>query len=145
MKKMAAFAFFVFLTGYCLAQPAREQLDAARIGLITSRINLTPEQSTKFWPVYNEYNGKKGTLRRSLRQLKMEDPSATATDNKIRQDLQEMLSLRQKEVDLEKEYMHKLLKVISPRQVAELYKAEQEFTRLMLNRLEQRRAKRQQH
>jgi len=30
---------------------AKDKIKAARIGLITQRLNLTPEQAEKFWPI----------------------------------------------------------------------------------------------
>ena len=33
-----------------------EQLESAKIGFFTTRMELTPEEASKFWPVYNEYN-----------------------------------------------------------------------------------------
>ncbi len=121
----------------------RENIEAARIGLITKRLELSADQSAKFWPIYNEYDEKKTALRKALRQLKTSYAPAAATNDEIRNDLDEMLNLRQKEVDLEKDYVKRLMKVITPRQVAELYKAEQEFNRMLLDRLEERRANRQ--
>jgi hypothetical protein len=56
-----------------------------------------------------------------------------------------MITLRQKEVDLEKEYMNRFLKTISPRQLSELYKTEQEFTKLLLERLEDGHSRRKSH
>jgi hypothetical protein len=49
--------------------------------------------------------------------------------------IKETLNLQQKEVDLEREYMSKFLKVINVRQLAELYKAEQVFTQMLIQRL----------
>ena len=35
-------------------QNAKAKLDAARIALITERLNLTPDQAQAFWPLYND-------------------------------------------------------------------------------------------
>src|SRR5437879_9747223 len=41
---------------------AKEKIKAARIGLITQRLGLTPEQAQKFWPIYNEFSQKRTEL-----------------------------------------------------------------------------------
>jgi hypothetical protein len=33
----------------------RQRIESQRIAFITQRVHLTPDEATKFWPVYNEY------------------------------------------------------------------------------------------
>jgi hypothetical protein len=143
--------FFVLITIGLLAnhhsfaqkgEVARERIETARIGFITNRLNLSSEQAPKFWPVYNDYNDKKQDIRKSLRKLKSENATLTASDNELITDMKEMLVLKQQEVDLEKDYMSKFLKVISPRQLAELYKTEKDFKEELLKVLQERRLNR---
>jgi Spy/CpxP family protein refolding chaperone len=120
-------------------EAAREKIETAKIGFITNRLNLTSEQAPKFWPVYNEYNTKKQDIRKSLRQFRSKSAASAATDEKLLSDMKQMIDLRQKEVDLEKEYMSKFMKVIKPRQLAELYNTEQDFRKELLKMLQERR------
>jgi hypothetical protein len=138
-----ALIFFLFLClslkGFAQRSPsaARERISTAKIGLITDRLNISSEQAPQFWATYNEYSDKKRELRKQLRGLRNNDSHLTATDEQVQKSLQDMIALRQKEVDLEKDYMSRFLKTISPRQLAELYKTEQEFTKILLERLEE--------
>jgi Spy/CpxP family protein refolding chaperone len=116
-------------------KPALQRIQNAKIGLITNRLNLTTEQSQQFWPLYNEYEAKKMDVRLAIRKLNAETNNLTASDDNILADLRDMMSLRQKEVDLDKEYMNRFLKVVNVRQLAELYKTEQQFNRLLLEKL----------
>jgi hypothetical protein len=111
----------------------REKIEAAKIGLITNRLNLTTEQAPGFWAVYNEYNGKKQELTRRMRQLNTE--SLRPNNDNVVDDLKEYNGVKQKLADLDDEYLNKFLKVISPTQLAELYKTEQIFNKMLLNRL----------
>ena len=36
----------------------KENIEAQKVAFITSKLNLTTEESQKFWPVYNEYESK---------------------------------------------------------------------------------------
>lgn len=116
-------------------QKGREKIKAARLGLITNRLNLTEEQAKGFWPIFNDYENKRAELRKSVRQLTAESRNLTTSDDKIAANLKEILNLKQKEVDLEKEYQAKFLKVISVRQVSELYKTEQLFNMMLMKKL----------
>ena len=42
-----------------------QKIHSAKIGMITERLNLTPEQAPQFWAVFNEYENKKIDLKKS--------------------------------------------------------------------------------
>ena len=113
----------------------RQKIEAAKIGLITNRLNLTTDQAPQFWAVYNEYNAKKQELNRRIRQLTNEPSRTNLTDNQLVNGLREVNATKQKLADLDDEYMSRFLKVITPAQLAELNKTEQVFNKMLLNRL----------
>lgn len=113
----------------------RQKIESAKIGMITNRLNLTPDQAPQFWAVYNEYNGKKQELNRRVRQLNNEPSRTNLTNNQLLDGLREVNATKQKLADLDDEYMSRFLKVISPAQLAELYKTEQVFNNMLLKRL----------
>lgn len=115
----------------------KAKIESAKIGMITNRLNLTPEQSTQFWAVYNDFDNRRRDNRKLIRRLVDEASSTTTTDDKILSAHREILSIKEKEVDLEKEYFGKFLKAINIRQYAELHKAERDFNQLLLNKLQQ--------
>lgn len=118
----------------------REKVEAARIGMITNRLGLTPEQAEKFWPIYREFSQKRQEFRQEFRQAQQGiDPNNP--DPKKQQDLVNFgLQLKQKELDLEKDYSGRIMTVITVQQLLSLRKAEQDFRQLVLNQLQQRRA-----
>ncbi len=139
MKKNLHLAVFLLTLHFAAAQGGGAQrIDAAKAAMMTNRLNLTTEQSQQFWPVYNEFDAKKREIRKTLREIAGENSSLAQSDAKILANLKEGLILKQKEVDLEGEYLTKFLKVINVRQVAELYKTEQMFARLLIDRLNRR-------
>lgn len=113
----------------------RQKIESAKIGMITNRLNLTPDQAPQFWAIYNEYNGKKQELNRRVRQLNNESPRSNLNDDQLLNGLREVNATKQKLADLDNEYMSRFLKVISPPQLAELYKTEQAFNKMLLQRL----------
>ncbi|MVM37481.1 hypothetical protein GO730_07405 [Spirosoma sp. HMF3257] len=115
----------------------RQKIEAAKIGLITNRLNLTTDQAPQFWAIYNEYNAKKQELNRRVRQLNNAPSRSNLNDEQLVNGLREVNSTKQKLADLDDEYMGRFLKVISPAQLAELYKTEQMFNKMLLNKLNQ--------
>jgi hypothetical protein len=120
---------------------AKEKIRAAKVGLITSRLNLTEDQAKTFWVVYDEFDKKRAEIRKNIREMTSESRNITTTDDKILADLKEVLSLKQKEVDLEKEYLSKFLKTINVRQLSELFKTEQLFNQMLVKKLERKNNK----
>lgn len=119
-------------THILFAQPEdrQEKIKAAKIGMITNRLNLTTEQAQNFWPIYNEYDEARENLRKAERDLK-----DNFSDKKPEQTLDEYIKIKEKELDLLKKYKDKFLEVISAEQLLALYKAEHDFTRMLIERL----------
>ncbi|WP_460547885.1 hypothetical protein [Hymenobacter daeguensis] len=110
------------------------QLENAKIAFITNRVSLTQDQAQKFWPLYNEFSAKRRELNRSGRLLRR-DVTEGMTDQQIRDNFTQAFAMRQGELNLEKEYFDKFQKVISLRQVAQLFQAERDFTKEVIKRV----------
>ena len=116
---------------------AQERIKNLRIAYISDKLGLTPDQAEKFWPVYRQFVLERAKLRMELKSIYI-NPSKP--DPKKQQELIDLgLRVKQKELDLEKEYSGKLLRVINAQQVLNLHKAEQEFRAMIINQLQQRR------
>jgi hypothetical protein len=146
MKHPLIIAMLFVITGNCvLAQDvdvdnvrdpqARERIRAAHAAYITQRLELTTDEAEKFWPVYREFAEK----RRQLRFEMLKQRRSEASDQEI---LNRDLELKQKELDLEKEYTKKLSDIISPEKLVKLRQAEADFRRLLLKQLQERRRER---
>ncbi len=115
----------------------RQKIESAKIGMITNRLNLTTGQAEQFWPIYREYDGKKQELNRRVRQLRNEPTRSNHTDDQLKNGLREAKATKQKIADLDNEYMDRFLKVITPKQLNELYQTERDFNKILLNQLNQ--------
>lgn len=114
-------------------RPHLERIRAARAAYITERLNLTSSEAEKFWPIYNEYAGKRDELRKNLfKNRRQDDANAQAL-------LDMDLKIRQQELDLEKEYTGKFQKVIGTEKVLKLREAERDFQKVVLRHVRDRR------
>ena len=110
------------------------QLENAKIAFITNRVSLTHDQAQKFWPLYNEFSARRRELNRNGRLLRR-DITEGMTDQQLRDNFAQSFNARQQELNLEKEYFEKFQKVISLRQVAQLFQAERDFTKEVIKRV----------
>ena len=42
---------------------AQDRIRALKVAFITDKLKLTPEESEKFWPVYNQYEAEQKRIR----------------------------------------------------------------------------------
>jgi hypothetical protein len=115
------------------------QLEAARIAVITEKLGLTSEQAEKFWPVYNEFSRQRSALRKEYGEAKRAiDPNNPNPEQQ--QNLVNLgLAIRQKELDLEKDYSGRLMGLITAQQMIQLHAAEKDFQLMVLQQIQQRR------
>jgi Spy/CpxP family protein refolding chaperone len=128
------------------AQPdvnVKDKIKAARVGLITQRLNLTPDQAQKFWPIYNEFDQKRADVRKPYRDAQ-KDINPNNPDPKQQQALIDLgIKVKQDELNLEKEYSAKMMSVITAQQMLNLRKAEHDFRNIIINMLNNRRLQQQ--
>jgi hypothetical protein len=126
-------------TGTMLAQAADkeeklEKVQAAKVAYITSKLNLSTAQAQNFWPVFNEFEAARRKVRTQMKSLQREGKHNQLTEEQLKANVRKRLAFRQEELDLEKQYAEKFMKVLSAAQVSELYESEKEFTKLLLNK-----------
>jgi len=123
----------------------RDRIQAARVAYITEQLALTPEEAEKFWPIYREYSEKYRQTEKELRHAR-KSPSTDKTAEENDRALVELgFKIKQQQLDLEKEYSEKLLKVIPAQKVRMLPEVEQKFRQLVLEQIKQRRQGRPDH
>lgn len=118
----------------------REKVKAIRIAYITEKLGLTPEQSEKFWPVYNEFFEKRQEMRKELRNERERMGTNALTPEQKQTLINLDLAIKQKELDLEKGYSTRLMRVITADQMLKLRTAEKDFQRMLIQQLQQKRA-----
>lgn len=111
-------------------------VESARVAFISQKIELSPTQAEKFWPIFNELNNQRTDFKKAIRQIhhKMTLPSEQ-TNDKAKYYLDQIYQLKQKEATLEKDYYNRFLLVISAKQLADLFAAEREFQKILLKKV----------
>jgi hypothetical protein len=115
----------------------RERIESMKIGFLTDRLNLTPEEAKAFWPVYNQYQNELEKLRKDRRAMlkNAKENSDDLSDAETEKVVDSEIAFRQNELDLVKKYNPQFKKVLPIKKVARLYRAEEEFKMELLNKL----------
>lgn len=122
---------------------AQEKINNLRIAYLTEKLGLTSEQAEKFWPLYRQFSHERKEIRQELVRKQQEiDPQNP--DPKKQQELVDLsLKVKQRILDLEKDYSGRMMKVITAQQLINLRQAEADFRDILRNQLQQRRANQQ--
>jgi len=122
---------------------AQEKINGLRIAYLTDKLGLTSDQAEKFWPIYREFAQKRMDARSELR-VAQKGMDKTNADPKKQQELVDLsLKVKQRVLDLEKEYSGRLLKVVTAEQILRLPNAEAEFRGYLNDLIQQRRLNQQ--
>lgn len=118
-----------------------ERYRAEKVAFLTNKLDLTPQEAEKFWPVYNEMEKERGEVQRERRKLERDVQEATEnlTDQEIVKLTRDYANNQVKECDLGTKYNEKFLKILPPQKVLRLYKAESEFRMHMIRQFRERR------
>lgn len=124
--------FVLGMAGSVVAQEGEEttkgagnRIDALKIAYLTNKLNLSPEEAQRFWPIYNQYATE-------LRKLRMD----------ARQNKKAEIDTEEKILNLRKKYNGEFGKALSNEKVNSFFRAEKEFgTFLQKEMLERRQQK----
>lgn len=121
-----------------------ERFQNQKIAFFTEKLNLTPQEAEKFWPLYNDYNKTK---------LKLEEESRNSlrfmhrdSDNISEKDANEQLNkyiISQKEIHkIFLDFHQRYLEILPPQKVARIYSTEIQFRTFLLNQIREVRQER---
>jgi hypothetical protein len=130
---LAALLLFMASTGF--AQENNDQnnqpgarLEAVKIGWLTNKLNLSPEEAQRFWPIYEQYS-------REIRDARL------ANKNKTDIELDEIV------LNIRKKYNNQFANALPSGKVNQFFRSEREFNnyvrREWMERAPQRRLQQQ--
>jgi hypothetical protein len=109
-----------------------KQIESIKIGYITRRLELTPEESQKFWPVYNQFQLEQNQIIQQKRKARLQN--ANNPDQMIDDDFHYDTKI----LELKKSYRKEFSKIISPEKIKSLYTAERDFREELIKQLKNR-------
>lgn len=135
--KIFYFTWFLCLSTAIFSQGDKDKVEALRVNFISKKLELSTNESEKFWPVYNEYNDKVKAVRKNLRQSFRKAPE-NLTEKEAEELIQLDLKSKQAEVDLHKTYSEKIKGIIGVKKLVKLRNAEEEFKREIINSIKEK-------
>lgn len=122
----------------------KEKIQALAIAYITEQLELSPDESTKFWPILNDLRDKRHGLERKKRTLirEMETKLDAMTDNQATSYIDTIANL---ELEIHQssytQNRTEIIKIIGAKRFLKLMKSEMDFRKKMLIEYKGRRGK----
>jgi len=127
------------------AKEKKDQLKAMKIAFITNELSLTPDEATKFWPIYNAFEDKQQDIRRQKMKGYMDrladDSVDKLTEKEAASVIVQMESAEDELYQAKKKLINNLKGVISSVKILKLKKAEEDFNRKLLQQYRDKRPK----
>ena len=138
MKRNIIYGCLLFILSINMLQAQErrskeERIHALKVAFITEELNLTPEQSQGFWPLYNEYEDKKYTVNTRYFNLidKFAENFENMSDEVATEVISESLSIELELIKLEKSYAKKFMKILTPHRTLKYLQAENKIKALI--------------
>ncbi|MDG1276714.1 MAG: hypothetical protein P8O16_05490 [Algoriphagus sp.] len=139
MKKyVLTLSILLISLGFSFAQRSTERYDpeklqAARIAFITTRLDLTPPQAEKFWPVFNQYSDMREALLKEMSALS-DSRNGQITESDAKKRVEQRFEIQKKLLTYEEKFVADISKVISYNQILALNGLARDFTRQLYQR-----------
>jgi len=138
---MLAAVAFLFTTSGTLRAQSQEQIDKfneERKVYFTEELELTESESKAFWPLYEDFHNRKMKLVEDERNtwIYAHKNAENLTDKEILETLEKAYTLKDKQLQLEREYyQEKFLDALPAKKVLKLGKVEWDFRRYLIRKL----------
>lgn len=118
-----------------MREKIRQRIKTIKIWQMTEAVGLTPEQSERFFPVYNKHQDAMQSLERekheALKRLNSLTDDPDVSDDDINKAMMEIDDFIRRSVEIRRDYMEDLSKVLSLRQRGKLMVFEEMFKKRM--------------
>lgn len=114
-----------------------ERVRAAKIEFFTEKLDLTPTESDKFWPIYNDYQSRKSKLKHERLNIMRfyEENNLNMSPQELNESLNRFIEIEKELAILIEKYNDKFKQVLANDKVLKIYVAEIQFRDYLLKQL----------
>ena len=146
MKNLKILFLLLFLTNLLSAQKTKvssEKIDAYKKIYLTDKLNLNPENESKFWVAYNDYQDNLRIVYRAkrLKYRKMNLDSSNLSETEYKQFIDDFLDYEKKKIDLRAKLIVDLKEFMTLKKTVSLFRIEDDFRKEMMKKLRSKNKK----
>ena len=110
------------------------KIQARKVAFFNEKLQLTPEESEQFWPVYNDYSNRKNLInqqRNSLMAYYIQNEN-NLNEKEMTETLEKILDFQRQETALMENYANKFRQFMSDSKVIKIFVTELQFKKYLL-------------
>jgi hypothetical protein len=111
----------------------RKRVEAQRVAFMTQKMDLSPDESAAFWPLYNAYKKEQQKLRIQIEAYHEKD--GQLTEQEANTLLAQIIDSEYKQIEIRKTYIEKFKEVLPSRKILMIAPLERAFNREILKKL----------
>lgn len=131
---LVLFPFFLFAQNGVLTEEKWKEFEAQKVAFYTKEMNLTPDEASKFWPLYNEMQQKIEVIRKNEREA-IRGRKDRLTEKEAQNIVNTILETQGKELEIRKEYYKKIESVTSANKLLLMLETERRFHRQLMKKI----------
>ena len=118
-------------------QPSETEFRTKQQAYMSQKAGLTQEESENFFPLYFEFQDKKKEINKEAWEIAKQGKKSDTTEAEYEIIIDTFFNNQETIAKLEKEYIKKYRKILSPKKIYMIYWAERKFNRNMLKILQE--------
>jgi hypothetical protein len=117
----------------------QETLQQQKVKFFTENLQLTPAESSRFWPIYNDYQNRRDKITRDRNTLMkyFESNKNNLSENEAADLIRKYLAFQQEETQLTETYTQKFQEFLPAKKVMRIFIVELDFKKWLLENLRQ--------
>jgi len=140
MKKTFLLAFLLVLgviTTLSAQQMRQERVKAFRAAVFVEELQLTEKEAADFFPIYSVFDQEQEELKKELRKARRDIELVSDAD--VKTHIEKIFQIEEQGIELKRQYFNRFMEVLPIRKVLRIPKAEQEFRKLLLEKVKEKR------
>lgn len=146
LSNIIALCMILVLNSSAFAQPdqrmenRKDQIKAMKVAYITQLLNLSPEESQTFWPLYNQMEEEKKQIKKSgTDKASLKENLGNMSDKDLEAVIEKEFAMKQQLLDLQRQYYQKFKAVLPMQKIIKLQYADNAFNREILKKMRDKR------
>ena len=117
----------------------KEKVEALKRSYYSEKLELTPAEAEKFWPIYNEFKKKEDSFRKAGKGDKKKGEEPKFNEKEALAEIDRVAQQKKTHIDMETQFLKDAMPVLGPDRTMKLGKLDHEFQRELLQHMKERK------
>lgn len=117
----------------------KEKVEALKRSYYSEKLELTPAEAEKFWPIYNEFKKKEDSLRKAGKGDKKKGEEPKFNEKEALAEIDRVAQQKKTHIDMETQFLKDAMPVLGPDRTMKLGKLDHEFQRELVQHMKERK------